>query len=1433
MLWGCSSASAGDGIDLVYLPLGVGSAAQSLLDRELRFGFTQPGRSSLESLRMDEHRRMSVQLVWVESDPIGESFLHLFPVDRTERGHGSERMGRSEPLEHASLRVRRRPGQPVEIRAADDAADPQDAELVRGIEDPAERCALQSGLTDAQCEAAAALYAAPPLYEQLGRFLAGRTIRPRVPLAVPVAVARGFFGLDSVSLTLEGEGDWAHRRVLRFAVDARDSAIAGMGPDARLDGSGLLRVDRETGRPLSLSLLGRGRLAPHGRGLLRLARVYAFSDAPTFGLDLDLIAPTAPAGALRSLALLDGGRKLAALTEGGQLSLWDLDYGGLAEVRAHHADWLAADPERGYLQAWGRFTGQGFEVSLGSELEPFGGFVVSRDPLGAQVRVVASMGLHSLLGLSDGRILVVDLGNKEVRTETKVSQGPIQALAVAPEARRLISLDGSGVLRLHVLDFDASACDGFLDAFCKGAPVNLGPGVELGQLPADAAIGLALSPDASHYAYADRGTGEAAVIALEGSRPVERQALSGRLVRFLDGDRVVTDRGVWRVGSQAGRTPLAPVPDDWSAMAVDPREDLVFAAAGDAILRLDASGGGALEPIRARTLPVRDALMHGGRLFVLDDDGLELLDLAERERHALVALRPGSTAWLRRAGDRVYLIVQEPGQGPRVRAFDGVDGQELGRWDTLGLDQKVSAVALSLSGRRLALALEPIGLAWLELQPGGGTVRPMTQMGRLTDRLWEDAAAAGGGASASLLAATLNAPGESTLVSDLAFEVGDDDRLIFIGSGLGQPPGQQRLVRLHLVSGQVLGERTLVAESPRIALDPAGERLALAPAHDPKGAVWNPRIPVVEVCEVETLEPILRLEGQWLGSVRRLVFSPDGGWLFLGAADGRLYRWDLTSGVLAQRRPAHAGAVDGLSLATDGATLLVSAGEDGLIRFWDPGGVAPEAIPEQSFRLIPLIRPLGHQGQGSAALATLARIGSDDLAIALPDGYYLATKGALRHLGFRRDGALFDFERLDLWLNRPDLVLERLGVLDATSCELLRAAHHKRLARFGLGGERERFWEVSAPTIRVEPHPRRVSGVYGELGLVIEAPEGLSRLALRANGVPLVERALVGTHWRGTVRLPLARGANRVDIAATDRTGARSPREGLTLLRGDDGSGDGAAARPELWVVGIGVSRYRDPALALDYAAKDAHDLTGFLAAGGPLYGAVHTRLWSDRQVTREALAEVNAFLRAAAPDDRVLLFLAGHGFLDAGLDYVFGTFDVDPLAPGKTGIRERDLARVFEGVAAQRRLVLIDSCHAGEVDPTLGAQDVRLHTPAGLVSARARSPLAVGAGRGWERSFEVMRSTFADLDNDTGASVLAAAGGLELAIEGDRYQNGVFTFSVLEALRGVKADRDGDGRLRVSELIDYVAGRVAALTGGRQRPNIRAANPYLDFDLY
>ena len=87
------------------------------------------------------------------------------------------------------------------------------------------------------------------------------------------------------------------------------------------------------------------------------------------------------------------------------------------------------------------------------------------------------------------------------------------------------------------------------------------------------------------------------------------------------------------------------------------------------------------------------------------------------------------------------------------------------------------------------------------------------------------------------------------------------------------------------------------------------------------------------------------------------------------------------------------------------------------------------------------------------------------------------------------------------------------------------------------------------------------------------------------------------------------------------------------------------------------------------------------------------------------------------------------------------------------------------------------------------------------VLKTRAFRGLKKAAGTALRSSdaFELMREQFADLRRGSGTVVIASASGVQNAIESAEWSNGWFTFSVLEGLKTLKADRNKDGTVSVS----------------------------------
>lgn len=234
-------------------------------------------------------------------------------------------------------------------------------------------------------------------------------------------------------------------------------------------------------------------------------------------------------------------------------------------------------------------------------------------------------------------------------------------------------------------------------------------------------------------------------------------------------------------------------------------------------------------------------------------------------------------------------------------------------------------------------------------------------------------------------------------------------------------------------------------------------------------------------------------------------------------------------------------------------------------------------------------------------------------------------------------------------------------------------------------------------------------------------------------------------------------------------------------------------ARSTLWLLAVGVSRYRDPALALEFADTDARQIAAALrqAAAGGHYREVRSLVLTNEKVTRESLLDGLAnFLGKAGPDDVAALFFAGHGVRDL----TSGTYYFLPY-PARAdnllteGLRMTDFDEMLRIIRRNVRavVVMLDTCHAG----ALGV------APRQVVSADEMA---------------------AQMTAGEGFFLLAASRPGEESKEDRGLGHGAFTYSILEALDG-RADRDGDGALSVSELFGYVAKRVPNLTGGQQHP--------------
>ena len=454
-------------------------------------------------------------------------------------------------------------------------------------------------------------------------------------------------------------------------------------------------------------------------------------------------------------------------------------------------------------------------------------------------------------------------------------------------------------------------------------------------------------------------------------------------------------------------------------------------------------------------------------------------------------------------------------------------------------------------------------------------------------------------------------------------------------------------------------------------------------------------------------------------------------------------------------------------------------------------------------------------------------------------GYYLSGNGLADRVVFSDGNRAFAVSQFEAKYNRPDIVLERLGA-DESLIKEARRLRERLLRRSDLKSF-EGAGLIDIPVVIVKTKVPEKTGDKS-LTLDFEASNStgpLKELRVFNNGALVQTLQLNGKDGQpsresaGEVKVDLASGENRLQFMAVSEEGVTSAFAEKRLV---------CTAEPDsrrCFIAAVGVSEYNDPRFNLKFAAKDAEDMSKALAAK-----AQHRGYQPEVMVVRNAevdgglVTKLREFLSKAGIDDEVVLFFAGHGLLDKDLEYHFARHDTDFDANENMGITFEELESLVDGIQPLKRTVLFDTCHSGEVEEEDKPQLLAM-VGVGDLSAAAVADAGVQvrgvATRGMKvkelepklrhTDFIELESLFPDSRRAKGANILTSSSGSEFSMESDAWQNGLFTFAFLSALKDEKTDANGDKVVSFSEAAAAVQDKVKTLSGGQQRPITRGVN--------
>ena len=553
-----------------------------------------------------------------------------------------------------------------------------------------------------------------------------------------------------------------------------------------------------------------------------------------------------------------------------------------------------------------------------------------------------------------------------------------------------------------------------------------------------------------------------------------------------------------------------------------------------------------------------------------------------------------------------------------------------------------------------------------------------------------------------------------------------------------------------------------------------------------------------KILDFSTGKEVLSINPYTTVSIFSMAFSPDSRFVLTNSADV-IKVWNLVTGEEDTTITGRNGELHSYAFSRDGK-FMVTENNDATTKLWD----------------------LSTRKQ----LASFISVGRNGYAIVTPDGYYTSTREALKGVHFVQGLRVYTFENFDLVFNRPDIVTERLGKADTSIVRSYKQAYLKRLKKMQFSEDMLKQ-DFHLPEIEILTQNLPILTKDKAFTFRVRASDSkyrLDRLNVFVNGIAVfgtsgisLRNKKVSTVEQNIV-LELSNGANKIQVSILNEKGVESLKQSFDVFY------QRPTTKPDLYTVAIGVSKYQQSQYDLRYAAKDARDLAEFLKARGNLFDSVHTMVITDENATLEKIRGAREFLMRSKVDDQIILFLAGHGLVSQELDYYFAAYNTDFLNPAQNGLPYGDIETLVDGIPARKKLVLIDACHSGEIEKEeveIAAMDNKNVKVRSIRGMKLKKELGMGNVN------ELLKELFADLRRGTGAVVLTSSAGAEYSYEDEKWQNGVFTYSVIEGLN------KETGRAKVSDLINYVANRVSELTGGRQNPTMRRENLEYDFVIH
>ena len=513
-----------------------------------------------------------------------------------------------------------------------------------------------------------------------------------------------------------------------------------------------------------------------------------------------------------------------------------------------------------------------------------------------------------------------------------------------------------------------------------------------------------------------------------------------------------------------------------------------------------------------------------------------------------------------------------------------------------------------------------------------------------------------------------------------------------------------------------------------------------------------------------------------------LTMTPDGQTVISGEGTGSIFSYDPETGKELHEFIGHTGCIWGVAASPD-SRLLVSGSDDQTVRLWEIA-------------------------TGKLLLTTFSSSDGEWVAWT-PEGYYTCSVNGDKYVGWHinrgdnKSALYYPASRFAKQFYSPEIVatyLENGGNIDkalnlVNSRSTTQKKVKKKIADINSILPPAVFFQIPSDiNITVKSEEVRIKAVAKSMN-----KEPIEDIWLLVNGRKVDKKRAIkmgtgdGKSINGLradldITIPLTQKNNRISVIASNKYSQSEPE--IINVTWEQGTTSGKNIfKPDLYLLSIGVSDYKDTSLNLDVAHKDAQGIADvFGKQAGKLYNKVKKKLLTNANATKDNILDgLDWLLEEATQKDVAVIFVAGHGIKDDGGNYYFVPHDGRVNKLRRSSVKWFDFQDVLARIPS-KVILMVDTCHSGSV---------------------------TGKRRGVGDMTDAIREL---VNAESGVVVMTASTGRELSQERPEWGHGAFTKAIIEGLNG-KANYDNNNTIDIKELDLFVTTRVKALTKGKQHP--------------